>query len=121
MARALQQAEYNGEQEDGEKDQQVPFTGLTGEADFDLDEQIARELQLKDWQEEEKKKKAAEDEEGAEKVEKEEGDEEKKEEENIEGVDMVALKAFIAKEVEKFFDQKLSEIMNPAAWAAYEE
>ena len=88
MARALQQAEYNGEQEDGEKDQQVPFTGLTGEADFDLDEQIARELQLKDWQEEEKKKKAAEDEEGAEKVEKEEGDEEKKEVENIEGVDV---------------------------------
>ena len=107
----------------------MPFTGVIGEADFDLDLQIARELQLQDWQEEEKKKKAPEDEEAEKAPEneeaknsaKEEGEEESKEVENIEGVDMDALRKFIAKEVESFFAQKLSEILNPAAWAANEE
>ena len=53
----------------------MPFTGVIGEADFDLDMQIARELQLQDWQEEEKKKKAPEEEESK-KAAKEEGEEE---------------------------------------------
>ena len=89
MALALQKAEYNGQQED---DKDVPFSGVSGPADFDLDLQIARELQMKDWQEEEKKKKAPEEEEAG----KGEGEEEVVQ---IEGVDMDALRKFITKEV----------------------
>lgn len=78
---------------------------------------------MQDWQQEEKKKKQMEEAEGEgdEKEEEKKGEEESEEPmiENIEGVDTVALKKFIAKEVQKFFDQKLSEILNPAVWAAH--
>ena len=109
MALALQKAEYNGQQED----ECVPFTGVSGPVDFDLDLQIAKELQMKDWQEEEKKKKAPEEEEA--------GKGEGEEVVEIEGVDMDALRKFIAKEVEGFFAQKLSEVMKSAQPAVQDE
>ena len=101
---------------------------MTGELDIAYDEEIARELQMQQWQEEEKKGKSKED--GDEKDSNEEkkgiepGEESSDGEKEIlaiEGVDMDALKKFIAKQVESFFDEKLSEIMNPAAWAAHEQ
>ena len=113
MARALQQAEYNG-QEEG-KNEFVPLSGPVSESDLAYDAQIAQELQLQQWQEEEKKKPAKGEEDKAE-GEGEKGEEEQKGDqivESIEGVDMDALKKFIAKEVQRFFDQKLSEILNP--------
>lgn len=122
MARALQQAEYNNQIEGEDK---AAFVGMTGELDIAYDEEIARELQMQQWQEEEKKKGKPE---GKDKETGEEAEEEKKGEESsgdevvaIEGVDMDALKKFIAKQVESFFEEKLSEIMNPAAWAAHEQ
>ena len=87
----------------------MPFTGVCGPADFDLDLQIAREMQMKDWQEEEKKKAPKEEEAG-----KGEGEEVVA----IEGVDMDALRNFITKEVEGFFAQKLSEVLKSAQSAA---
>ena len=104
MALALQKAEYNGVQESDDKE--VEFTGVCGPVDFDLDLQIAREMQMKDWQEEEKKKKAPEEEEA--------GKGEGEEVVEIEGVDMDALRKFITKEVEGFFAQKLSEVLKSA-------
>ena len=96
---------------------------MTGELDIAYDEEIARELQMQQWQEEEKKSKSkGEDKENGEEEEKKgEGEESSEEVVAIEGVDMDALKKFIAKQVESFFEEKLSEIMNPAAWAAHEQ
>lgn len=120
MARALQQAEYSEQAMAGEQNEPVEFTGGCGDVAYD--EQIARELQMQDWQQEEKKKRKEDDEaeEGKKEAKAEtDGSESSACEEDLKGVDKEALKKFIAEHVQRFFDQKLSEILNPALWAAY--